>query len=77
MRTTLDIDEDILRVAKDLAGLQDKSVGKVLSELARKGLKPEPIQFETIRGVPMLPPRADARLVTLEDVKRLLDEEDS
>jgi hypothetical protein len=76
VRTTVDIDEDILRVAKDLASLQDKSIGKVLSELARKGLSPEPIQFEMVKGVPMLPPRPGARLVTLEDVKRLLEEED-
>lgn len=76
MRTTVDIDEDVLRVAKDLASLQDKSLGKVLSELARKGLTPEPIQFEEVDGIPLLPPRPGARLVTLEDVNRIRDEED-
>lgn len=76
MRTTVDIDEDVLRVAKDLAALQEKSIGRVLSDLARKGMTPEPIEFEVVDGVPLLPPRPGARLVTLEDVNRIRDEED-
>lgn len=38
MRTTLDIDQDILQAAKELARAQNKTAGQVLSELARKGL---------------------------------------
>jgi hypothetical protein len=38
MRTTLDIADDVLLVAKDLARREKKSAGQVLSELARKGL---------------------------------------
>lgn len=38
MRTTLDIDDDILQVAKELARAENKTAGQVLSELARKGL---------------------------------------
>ncbi len=38
MRTTLDIDDDILQAAKELAEAERKSVGQVLSELARKAL---------------------------------------
>ena len=38
MRTTLPIDDDILAAAKDLPGSQQKTVGAVLSSLARKGL---------------------------------------
>lgn len=38
MRTTLDIDEDVLLAAKALARRQRRSAGAVLSELARKGL---------------------------------------
>ncbi|HLE82721.1 MAG TPA: antitoxin, partial [Thermoanaerobaculia bacterium] len=35
MRTTLDIDEDVLEAAKELAAVHRKTAGKVLSELAR------------------------------------------
>jgi hypothetical protein len=38
MRTTLDIDDDILQAAKELARAEGKTAGQVLSELARKGL---------------------------------------
>lgn len=38
MRTTLDIDDDILAAAKDLAKVEGKTMGQVISDLARKGL---------------------------------------
>ena len=39
MRTTLDIDDDVLLAAKDLARRQRKTAGEVLSDLARLGLQ--------------------------------------
>lgn len=38
MRTTLDIDDDILAAAKDLARAEGKTAGQVLSDLARRAL---------------------------------------
>jgi hypothetical protein len=38
MRTTLDIDDDVLRAAKDLARRERKTAGRVISELARQAL---------------------------------------
>jgi hypothetical protein len=38
MRTTLDIDDDVLLAAKELARRERKTAGRVLSELARCGL---------------------------------------
>ena len=38
MRTTIDLDEDILRAGKSLARQRSKSLGKVISELARIGM---------------------------------------
>jgi hypothetical protein len=38
MRTTLDIDDDVLAAAKELAKAQNSTAGKVISELARKAL---------------------------------------
>lgn len=38
MRTTLDIDDDVLAAAKELARRQRQTMGAVVSELARRGL---------------------------------------
>ena len=38
MRTTLDIDDDVLQAAKELARRECKTAGRVVSELARRGL---------------------------------------
>jgi hypothetical protein len=38
MRTTLDIDDDVLLAAKEVARRERSTAGKVLSELARRGL---------------------------------------
>jgi hypothetical protein len=56
MRTTLDIDDDVLQAAKELAESRRSTTGKVLSELARKGLTP--VRTPRVRnGVPVLPRR--------------------
>lgn len=38
MRTTIDIDDDVLAAARDLAKVEGKTMGQVISELARKAL---------------------------------------
>lgn len=38
MRTTLDIDDDVLAAAKDLAKAEGRTMGAIVSELARRGL---------------------------------------
>ena len=74
MRTTLDIDDDVLQAAKELAAVQKKTAGQVLSDLARQALEPK--QTFTMRnGVPVLPHRPGAPRITVEDVERWLDEE--
>jgi hypothetical protein len=74
MRTTLDIDEDVLQAAKDLAATGRTTAGKVLSDLARKGLTPSASPPAVLNGVPLLPARPGARSVTLAEVNRLRDE---
>jgi Bacterial antitoxin of type II TA system, VapB len=72
MRTTLDIDDDVLQAAKELAELRGKTAGRVLSDLARKALAPK----HTVRvrnGVPLLP-TARGRIVTTQMIEDLLDE---
>jgi len=73
MRTTLDIDEDILLAAKELAKRKGVSMGKVLSDLARQALTRQ--GHTTGRhGVPLFPRQPDAGVVTLELVNQLRDE---
>ena len=38
MRTTLDIDDDVLRAAKEVARREKRTAGEVISSLARRGL---------------------------------------
>ena len=74
MRTTLDIDDEVLRAAKELAAQRGVTAGKVLSDLARQALRPVSSEVEQRNGVPLLPPREDARPVTLAAVNELRDD---
>jgi hypothetical protein len=42
MRTTLDIEDDVLHAAKDIARRTHRTAGQVLSELARQALTGAP-----------------------------------
>lgn len=73
MRTTLDIDNDILQVAKEIAKRDGISMGKALSRLARQGL----IRSDNVKkrnGVPLFPQPEKGTVVTLELVNQLRDE---
>ena len=74
MRTTLAIDDDVLAAAKGLAERQGKSLGEVISALARQALRPLPADAVMRNGVPLLPRRSDAKPVTLELVNQLRDD---
>jgi hypothetical protein len=72
MRTTLSIDEDILRAAKSIADAENKSIGRVVSELARRGLAPTPIGEASGLPVFQVPPHAAP--LTPEMVRQALDD---
>lgn len=75
MRTTLSIDDDILAAAKSLAERQRKTVGEVISALARQGLQRGSRGTSVVRnGVPLLRIRKTATAVTMEFVNQLRDE---
>lgn len=74
MRTTLDIDPDILAAAKEIAERERSTAGAVISNLARKALAaPASRKGRSRNGIPLLP--AKGQLVTLKHVERLMDEE--
>jgi hypothetical protein len=75
MRTTLDIADDVLQAAKELAQRQGSTAGQVISELARRGLNAPPMKRRPgLRGgVPVLPSRGE--IVTLDHVQAIQDQE--
>jgi hypothetical protein len=79
MRTTLDIDDDVLQAAKELARAEKKTAGQVISELVRKALI-QPIapletdKIEIRNGFTLLPRRGV--IVTNELVNTLQDQID-
>jgi hypothetical protein len=76
MRTTLDLDEDVLQAAKELADVYGITAGKMLSNLARKALTPNGPTPKIRNGVPLLPRRpAGAPIVTMKLINELRDDE--
>ncbi len=73
MRTTLAIDDDVLIAAKAIAQQQDRSLGDVISELARRSLR-RPQSTASRNGIPLLPATPDTPVVTMEIVNALRDE---
>jgi len=83
MRTTLDIDADVLAAAKERAKAEGRTAGAVLSDLARRGLSGPPRrtgqaslghadQQESFLGFTPLPKRGG--IVTNELVDALREE---
>jgi len=74
VRTTLNLDDDVLESAKAVAAQQHKSLGEVVSGILRKSLEPEKRAPATRNGIPLFPIRPDAKRVTPEIVRQLLEE---
>lgn len=73
MRTTVDLDEDILRLLKHLAHDREQSLGRVLSDVVRQSLtNPGKVMVEHGQ-IPVLPRKPGAQPVTSEAVKQLLE----
>jgi len=72
MRTTLQIDNDVLRAARSLAQAERKTVGQVISELARQGLRPRHEDAES-SGFPVFDVPPEAIPITLEMVQEAED----
>jgi hypothetical protein len=79
VRTTLDIDEDVLRAAREHAARDRKSLGTVISELTREALRRPPLpagrRAPAKRGgrFAVLPQRNE--VITVEHVRGLRDAE--
>ena len=83
MRTTLDIDDDVLAAAKDLARAEGRTMGEVISDLVRRALTQpglsglaEPHTPFAYDDFPTFPARAAGAPVTSDMVRNLQDEID-
>ena len=77
MRTTLDIDDDILMAAKELAKSAHKTAGQIISELVRKSLTATPTyaveEPKATYGIRPFPRRGG--IVTNEMINKIREQE--
>jgi hypothetical protein len=75
MRTTLDIDDDVLLAAKELAAIRRTTAGQVISDLARQALAGPPRQDkpEYRNGFRLLP--RTGTVITSDMVGKWLEDE--
>jgi hypothetical protein len=78
MRTTLDIDDDVLQAAKERARREGSTAGKVISDLARRALTAPPRaagvrEPKAVYGFRPLAPRG--AVVTNELIDRLREDD--
>ena len=72
MRTTLDLDNDVLAAARSIAGARKQTMGKVVSDLVRQSLATTAKRGTT--GIPLLPRRPGV-IVTNELIDKLGQDE--
>ena len=73
MRTTLDLDDDVLAAVKQVARATGKSAGAAASELIRRGLS-EQRSLQERDGLLLFPDPPSGVVVTVDAVDRLMDE---
>ena len=76
MRTTVTLDDDVYEAAMHLSRTSGERLGKVLSMLARRGLKPadSPARRST-RRFPVFNVPANAPVIPASRIQRVIDEE--
>ena len=72
VRTTLELDDDLVEVARQMAVQRGLTIGKVISELTRKALEPKGAP-KLRNGVPLFTAKAGAKKPHLALVNRLRD----
>jgi hypothetical protein len=75
MRTTLDIEDDVLIAVRTLAKQRRRPMGAILSALARESLRPRAVDVASERnGVPVFPAVNSCTSVDMDLVNSLRDE---
>lgn len=74
MRTTLNLDDDVLATAKALAVKERRPLGEVISRLLRGAVEPVNSSITKRNGIPLFPISKGGRAVTPQIVAEILDE---
>ena len=76
MRTTVTLDDDVYQAAMHLSRTSGERLGRVLSTLARRGLKPADAPARrSSRRFPVFDVPADAPVIPASRIQRVIDEE--
>lgn len=76
LRTTLALDDDVVAAARAIAARERKTMGEVVSELARRSLNEGP-RVKYRNGIPVfVRPEGSNVVITLELVNALRDDEE-
>ena len=76
MRTTIIVEDDVFDAAMQISRTSGVRIGKVISDLARRGLKPvSEVQIVQKGRFPVFAMGPDAPEMDAELVQRVLDEE--
>jgi hypothetical protein len=72
VRTTLELDDDLVAAAREIAAAERRSLGSVISELAQRGLTPARVEADG--DLPVIRVPAGTPAITAEMVRRAADE---
>jgi hypothetical protein len=74
MRTTLNLDDDALKILREYSEMRALAMGKAASELVRKGAN-APVQMQMVNGFYTVVLPKGGKKITSEHVKGLLEDE--
>jgi len=74
VRTTINLDDDVLETARAIARAEGRAMGAVLSDLVRRGLVPTQPRIDEEDGFPVFRVRQPAQPITAEMVRTALEE---
>jgi hypothetical protein len=74
MRTTINVDDDVLDAARAIARSERRALGAVLSDLVRRGLVPSQPRIDDEEGFPVFRVHPRTAPITDEMVQGALEE---
>jgi len=74
MRTTLNLDDDVLDRLKEYAEHRSIALGKAASDLVRRGLNSQ-VETELVNGLHVVVLPADSPKISNQHVRRLLEDD--
>ena len=74
MRTTMNLDDDVLEAARAIARTERRGLGVVVSNLVRRGLVPAHPRIDDENGFPVFKIPSGVGVITDEMVKAALDD---